>query len=81
MDTHRSSSRSGSPFHESLHSPKRNATLASSAAGGMSIRAQLDNMSITVHEVVGRMELSGRQIVMLEEGAFVCARARTRERA
>jgi hypothetical protein len=33
--------------------------------GGTSMRAQLDSLSMTVHEVVGRIELSGRQILML----------------
>ncbi len=33
--------------------------------GGTSMRAQLDSISMTVHEVVGRIELSGRQILML----------------
>ena len=28
---------------------------------------QLDSISMTVHEVVGRVELAGRQILMLEE--------------
>ena len=31
------------------------------------MRSQLDSLSMTVHEVVGRVELSGRQILMLEE--------------
>jgi hypothetical protein len=35
--------------------------------GGTSMRAQLDSLSMTVHEVVGRIELSGRNILMLEE--------------
>jgi len=35
--------------------------------GGTSMRSQLDSLSMTVHEVVGRVELSGRQILMLEE--------------
>ena len=74
MDAGRPSSRSGSPFDHTHLSPGRSArtlagAMASSAAGGMSIRAQLDNMSMTMHEVVGRTELSGRQIVALEEGA------------
>jgi hypothetical protein len=34
---------------------------------GTSMRSQLDSLSMTVHEVVGRVELSGRQILMLEE--------------
>ena len=34
---------------------------------GTSMRAQLDSISMTVHEVVGRVELAGRQILMLEE--------------
>lgn len=34
-----------------------------------SMRSQLDSISLTVHEVTGRMELAGRQLLMLEEGA------------
>ena len=34
---------------------------------GPTIRQQLDSLSMTVHEVVGRVELSGRTIVNLEE--------------
>ena len=33
------------------------------------MRSQLDSISLTVHEVTGRMELAGRQLLMLEEGA------------
>jgi hypothetical protein len=32
---------------------------------GTNMRNQLDSLSMTVHEVVGRIELSGRQILML----------------
>lgn len=35
--------------------------------GGPTIRAQLDSLSMTVHEVVGRVELTGRTVVNLEE--------------
>ena len=36
------------------------------------MRSQLDSISLTVHEVTGRMELAGRQLLMLEDGACVC---------
>ena len=70
----RPNSRSGSPF-DPLHimSPTKRGgmsttgMMAASGAAGMSIRSQLDAMSLTMHEVVGRTELSGRQVVQLEE--------------
>lgn len=34
---------------------------------GTSIRQQLDSLSATMHETVGRLELAGRQIINLEE--------------
>lgn len=34
---------------------------------GPTIRSQLDSLAMTVHEVVGRVELSGRSIINLEE--------------
>lgn len=34
---------------------------------GPSIRSQLDSLSMTVHDVVGRLELAGRNIINLEE--------------
>jgi hypothetical protein len=43
---------------------------ASQAMGmtqGPTIRQQLDSLSMTVHEVVGRVEMGGRDIVNLQE--------------
>ena len=55
-------------------SPGRSATSGAGGSqvlgmtAGTSMRAQLDSISMTVHEVVGRVELAGRQILML--GAY-----------
>ena len=58
-----SSSGSGGPLGAGL-------TQGSQVLGmtaGPTIRAQLDSIAMTVHEVVGRVELSGRTIINLEE--------------
>lgn len=70
MDGVGGTARSGSPlFASGVQSPKSvgQGSQVLGMTGGPSMRAQLDSIAMTTHEIVGRVELAGRQILMLEE--------------